>query len=234
LESFNLDKLQSKLAYSFKDQTLLRTALTHSSYANEKKDAGFPSNERFEFLGDSVLGMMVAELIFRLYPDMAEGRMTRLRAELVCEKSLTDLARELELGSFLLLGRGEEKGGGRNRPSILADAFEAVIASMYLDGGFVPAAELISKMLGPKASCGGSDSTDYKTALQEIIQEIPGRSLTYHIIDESGPDHQKVFTVEVCLNGAVIGLGSGSNKKEAEQAAAKAGLEGLTRNQKNT
>ena len=224
-----LRELQTMLAYSFRNLSLLTAALTHSSYANENKGSGFDSNERLEFLGDSVLGMMVAELIFKTYPDMAEGRMTRLRAELVCEKSLAGLAGALRLNEYLLLGRGEEKGGGRNRPSILADAFEAVIAAIYLDGGYEPASELISTLFTLKAARGDTITSDYKTSLQEMIQEIPGRTLSYNIVNESGPDHLKSFTVEVSLNGAAIGSGTGKSKKEAEQTAAKAALEGISK-----
>ena len=220
----DLDILQEKLMYRFKTGELLAEALTHSSYANENKRSCAASNERLEFLGDSVLGMTVAEMIFLLNPNMTEGRMTRLRAELVCEKSLADLAKTLDLGSCLMLGRGEDKGGGRYRPSILADTFEAVIAAIYLDGGFKPVAEIISRLLASKAALRDLMSTDHKTSLQEIIQEKAGQTLSYHITDESGPDHLKRFTVEVRLNGGFLGAGSGKSKKEAEQDAAKAAL----------
>jgi len=220
-----LDGLQEKLGYCFKDPALLKAALTHSSYANENKKDGILSNERLEFLGDSVLGMTVAELIYKGMPDMPEGQMTRLRAELVCEKSLAALAAGFGLGESLLLGRGEEKGGGRKRVSILADTVEAILAAIYIDGGFRSAAKFIKKHLATKMDMLNTGSTDYKTTLQEIIQEKPGQTLSYHIVGESGPDHMKSFTVEVRLNGKGIGRGSGKSKKLAEQTAAKSALE---------
>ena len=223
--NYDLDVLQNRLDYGFKDQSLLRTALTHSSYANENKKLGLVSNERLEFLGDSVLGMAVAALIYEGEQFLSEGRMTRLRAELVCEKSLAELARELCLGDYLLLGHGEEKGGGSERPSILADAFEAVVAAVYLDGGYKPVLAIVSRFLMPKADRFELSNTDFKTALQETVQEKPGQTLVYRTVDESGPDHMKAFTVEVGLNGAVIGRGVGGSKKEAEQTAAKSALE---------
>lgn len=227
IDNAALGQLQNKLAYNFKRQELLAEALTHSSYANENKKDGPASNERLEFLGDSVLGMTVAEMIYILNPDMTEGRMTRLRAELVCEKSLADLSVGLGLGEYMQFGRGEEKSGGRVRPSILADAFEAVIAAMYLDGGFQPVKQLLTKLLSSRAVLTSLKSTDYKTALQEIVQEKSGQVLRYIIVDESGPDHLKCFKVEVLLNGVPLGAGTGKSKKEAEQDAAKHGLEEL-------
>jgi len=219
-----LDELQEKLGYRFTDISLLITALTHSSYANENKKSGAVSNERLEFLGDSVLGMTVATLIYNDNEDLPEGKMTRLRAELVCEKSLAALAVKFRLGECILLGRGEEKGGGRGRPSILADLFEAVLAAVYLDGGFEPVFRLIGEHLAPGADWKAPESTDYKTALQEMIQEKPGQTLSYSVTDERGPDHLKSFTVEVRRNGNFIAQGEGKSKKEAEQAAAKAAL----------
>ena len=220
-----LKELQKSLGYKFKNPDLLTAALTHSSYANENKKSGFLSNERMEFLGDSVLGMTVASLIYSSMPTMPEGRMTRLRAELVCEKSLASLASALNLGDYLLLGRGEEKGGGRTRPSILADALEAVIAAMYLDGGFKPVERFVSKHIGPQKSLRDVENTDYKTSLQEKIQEKHGQTLSYHVLDETGPDHMKIYSVEVRLNGSFIGRGVGRSKKEAEQSAAHSALE---------
>ena len=222
-------ELQKKLGYKFKNPALLRAALTHSSYANENRKSGALSNERLEFLGDSVLGMTVASIIFNGKPDMPEGQMTRLRAELVCEKSLASLAVSLSLGDHLLLGHGEEKSGGRDRPSILADLVEAILAAVYLDGGFKPVMRLVSEHLAPDADFAGFENTDYKTALQEVVQEKAGQRLSYHIVDESGPDHMKSYTVEVCLNGAHIGKGTGRSKKEAEQEAARAALAGFSR-----
>ena len=222
-----LSELQNRLGYEFADVSKLITALSHSSYANEVKKKGTVSNERLEFLGDSILGMTVAEHIFSAYPDMPEGKMTKLRAELVCEKSLVALAVKFGLGEYILLGRGEEKGGGRKRPSILADAVEAILAAIYLDGGFEPVMRLITEHLSSQARRIRTDVSDYKTALQEAAQEKDGRLLSYHTIDETGPDHMKSFTVEVRLNGFPIGSGAGRSKKEAEQLAAKSALEEL-------
>lgn len=219
-----LNQLQDKLQYKYKDISLLQMALTHSSYANENKKNGAVSNERLEFLGDSVLGMTVAELIYRTNPQMTEGQMTRLRSELVCEKSLATLAAKLRLGDCLMLGRGEEKGGGRIRSSILADAVESIIASIYIDGGFRAIKRFISKHFAALADSTRFEATDYKTALQEVIQVKSGQFLSYRTIDESGPDHMKIFTVKVMLNDVQIGSGSGPSKKEAEQMAAKSAL----------
>jgi len=220
-----LTTLQKALGYKFKNFELLEAALTHSSYSNENKGSGVESNERLEFLGDSVLGMTVAVLIYSGMPSMPEGQMTRLRAELVCEKSLAALAGKLKLGQYLLLGRGEDRNGGRMRPSILADALEAVLAAMYLDGGFKPIEKFVSVNLLPKKGPEAIESSDYKTALQEAVQEKVGQVLSYHTTGESGPDHKKVFMVEVMLNGKSIGSGKGGSKKEAEQAAARSALE---------
>ena len=217
--------LQKKLGYKFKNLSLLEAALTHSSYSNENKKSGCVSNERLEFLGDSVLGMTVAALIYGSRANMQEGQMTRLRAELVCEKNLAELAVTFGLGEYLLLGKGEEKTGGRRRPSILADTVEAILAAVYLDGGFKSVEKLIAKHLATQEIISGFENTDYKTSLQEVVQEKSGQILSYHIVDESGPDHMKVFTAEVKLNGAVIGSGEGRSKKEAEQSAARAALE---------
>jgi len=216
------------LGYSFTDISLLEAALTHSSYANENKKTGAVCNERLEFLGDSVLGMTVSALIYKSLPDLPEGRMTRLRAELVCEKSLAAVAGKLGLGDCILLGRGEEKGGGSKRPSILADCVEAVLAAVYLDGGFEPVFRIIYEHLAPDLCAVAHENTDYKTALQEMIQIKPGRSLSYTTISESGPDHMKTFVVEVRCNGNYLASGKGKSKKEAERSAAKAALEEIT------
>jgi len=216
----HLIELQNKLNYKFKKPALLETALTHSSYANEHKKDGQISNERLEFLGDSILGFAVAELIYKHKPSTPEGQMTKLRAELVCEKNLAALAESLRLGDYLKLGRGEDKGGGRSRPSILADALEAVLAAMYLDRGFKPVMQFVKERIFSKTEIVSLETTDYKTTLQELVQTKPGQSLSYHVIDESGPDHMKLFTVEVRLNGNYYGEGTGRSKKEAEQAAA--------------
>lgn len=221
-----MQNLEKRLGYKFKDINLLKTALSHSSYANEKKN-GYHSNERLEFLGDSVLSIIVSDYIFKHYNDMPEGDLTRLRASLVCEKALCSFSRELELGNYLLLGKGEDKSGGRERDSILADAFEAVLAAIYIDGGIESARELALKFVSIELAHSSQDDSfkDYKTLLQEIIQRNPEESVSYFLTGESGPDHDKVFEVEVRLNSNVIGKGSGKNKKRAEQMAAKQALE---------
>ena len=196
-----MTELENRLGWHFRDRELLETALTHSSYANESRSAT-PCNERLEFLGDSVLGVTVADHLYRRYPDMPEGRMTRLRAELVCEQSLYQVARRLELGRYLRLGKGEEHNGGRERPSILSDAVEAVIAALYLDAGMETAAGFIRRCLLDGLDPAEPDcNTDYKTALQEKVQRHSGQSLAYVLTGERGPDHAKTFCVQVLLNG---------------------------------
>lgn len=223
-----MDSLEKKLGHAFRDRALLATALTHSSYANENRGRG-ECNERLEFLGDSVLGMVVADALYRRFPELPEGRMTRLRAQLVCEESLHRVASELGLGSYVRLGRGEEHTGGRRRTSILADAVEAVIAAMYLDGGLGTAEAFIERQILSALDGAGPVMRveDCKTELQELVQKKSGQSLSYELLGESGPDHDKTFTSQVCLNGRPIGSGSGRTKKEAEQAAARAALEEL-------
>ena len=220
-----MEKLEEKLGYTFHDRRLLENALTHSSYANENKSKGETSNERLEFLGDSVLGMVVADHLYRTHPDMPEGELTRTRAALVCEESLVEVAAQLELGQYLKLGRGEDAGGGRKRPSIQADAVEAVIAAVYLDGGIGSARKLITNFILTNNEREQEGAVrDFKTALQELVQRESGRVLSYRLMGESGPDHAKVFSVEVDLNGRPIGAGEGRSKKEAEQNAAKAAM----------
>ena len=223
-----MDSLEKKIGHSFRDRALLTTALTHSSYANENRGRG-ECNERLEFLGDSVLGMVVADALFRRFPELPEGRMTRLRAQLVCEESLHRVASELGLGEYVRLGRGEEHTGGRRRTSILADAVEAVIAAMYLDGGLDTAKAFIERQILSALDGAGPVMRveDCKTELQELVQKKSGQSLSYELLGESGPDHDKTFTSQVSLNGRPIGSGSGRTKKEAEQAAARAALEAL-------
>ena len=220
-----MESLETKLNYKFNNIELLKNALVHSSYANEVRGNTY-SNERLEFLGDSVLSIIVANHIYHKYPNMPEGELTRLRASLVCEKSLCALSRELGLGEYLLLGRGEDKNGGRERDSILADAFEAVLAAIYLDGGMDAAkTHIINTVLRDLKHHGIEDTfKDYKTTLQEIIQRNPEESVTYILVDEFGPDHDKHFTVAVKLNSNVIGQGSGKSKKQAEQMAARQAL----------
>lgn len=222
-----MKQLEEKLGYSFRDAALLVNALTHSSYANENREEGVPSNERLEFLGDSVLGFVTAKHLYAMSPSLPEGKMTRLRAELVCEHSLYGVAKELNLGEYLRMGHGEEKSGGRQRASILADATEAVIAAIFLDGGMEPAAEFIERRVLSPEAVKAHHATDYKTELQELVQQKAGQVLKYHEAGESGPDHDKLFLAEVSLNGQTIGKGSGRTKKEAEQAAACKALERL-------
>lgn len=221
-----MNTLQEKLNYKFKNEDLLINALTHSSYANEVRN-GVSSNERLEFLGDSVLSIIVSEYIYKKFGDLPEGELTKIRASLVCEKSLCQFSREMELGQYLRLGKGEEKGGGRERDSILADAFEAVLAAMYLDGGFEVAKKHVLRFIKDELYNHNEAEAfkDYKTALQEIIQRNPEESVTYILTNETGPDHDKVFEVEVRLNSNTIGRGKGKNKKQAEQFAAREALQ---------
>ena len=221
-----MQELEKKLNYTFKNPALLSEALSHSSYANEHRSARLSSNERLEFLGDSVLGFVTAEFLFARHPDLPEGDLTRIRAALVCEQSLYEVARKLDLGRFLKLGRGEEVGGGRERTSILADATEAVFAAVYLDGGIQAASDLIHRVLlqAEREEAVEERRRDYKTALQELVQRQADQVLTYRMVGEHGPDHAKVFSAEVLLNGVALGTGTGHSKKEAEQAAARSAL----------
>ena len=201
-----LNELQEKIQYRFKNISLLERAVTHSSYANEKH-LTTGDNERLEFLGDSVLGFITAEYLFSHHRNFPEGELTRLRSYAVCEKSLFEYAKEIDLGDRLLLGKGEEMTGGRTRPSVVSDAFEAVIAAIYIDGGIGEAKKFVLRFVEP------------------YVQKNQGESLKYVLVSESGPDHDKHFKVEVHLNSNVIGAGVGSSKKKAEQAAAKEALE---------
>ena len=217
-------ELQKSLNYKFKNDALLSQALTHSSYANESKDPN-SSNERLEFLGDSVLSIIVSDYIYKNY-SIPEGELTKLRASLVCEKALFDFAKQINLGEFIKLGKGEQASGGASRPSILSDAFEAVLAAMYLDGGIEPVRELVLRFVKDDLTHTEKISfKDYKTQLQEVIQKNPEERVEYVLIDEFGPDHDKRFTVNVMLNSNVIGTGTGKSKKNAEQEAAKRALE---------
>ncbi len=221
-----MNELEASLGYAFRRRELLEHALTHSSWSNERGSGHLGSNERLEFLGDSVLGWMVAESLYRLFPKMPEGDMTRLRAELVCESSLAEASETIGLGKYLRLGRGEEQGGGRTRPSIIADAFEATLAAVYIDGGEVPARAMVERFILSKLQTAAkSGSRDYKTALQEEVQHMGLAAPVYRMTGESGPDHNKLFSAQVLYNGKVAGEGSGRSKKEAEQAAAKSALE---------
>lgn len=217
-----MKELIKKIGYEFKDESLLIRALTHSSYANES-GGKLESNERLEFLGDSVLGFITAEFFFAREQDLPEGELTKLRAAAVCEKSLSAFANRIGLGKHLLLGKGEKNSKGNERPSILANAFEALIAAIYLDGGIKPATKFVTAFL-EDFSAEYYTINDAKTVLQEIVQKNPGELLEYVLVKESGPDHAKSFEVEVRLNANVIGRGKGKSKKQAEQIAAKEAL----------
>ena len=219
--------LEDAIGYRFKNISLLQNALTHSSYANERWHNSLKSNERLEFLGDSILGMVVAEYLYGNFPDRPEGELTRMRADIVCEKSLAAVAARINLGQHLMLGNGEEQSGGRSRDSILADAVESVIAASFLDGGMDAAKQFIQKFILTEVPVKKLHNADYKTALQELVQQKKNQTLSYVLVGESGPDHDKRFEVEVSLNGRVIGVGSGSSKKRAEQMAAQVALENL-------
>ena len=220
-----MKSLQEKIGYAFRDVSLLETALTHSSYANEHRLEEAAFNERLEFLGDSVLGMITAEHLFRNEPTMPEGKMTRLRAELVCERNLAAAADELGIGGLLRLGRGEENSGGRQRSSIKADAVEAVLAAVYLDGGMEPAVRFVERFVLSRMEQAVQANRDWKTELQELLQKNGRAEIAYCLEEESGPDHDKRFVMSVRLNGGIIGTGEGRSKKQAEQAAARAALE---------
>ena len=221
----NLEEFQGKIRYYFNDKELLIEALSHSSYANEKRK-GRNSNERLEFLGDSVLSIVVSQYLFEHFTHLPEGELTKIRASLVCEKSLYEFAKQIDLGEHILLGKGEENTGGRERVSILADAFEAVIAAVFLDGGLEAAKRHIIKFIPKDIDDRKPVSfSDHKTILQEIIQKNPEEKVEYKLVGQSGPDHNKAFKVQVRLNSNVIGTGIGRSKKEAEQMAAKEALE---------
>ena len=220
--------LEAAIGYRFENITLLQNALTHSSYANERWHNSLLSNERLEFLGDAILGMTVAKYLYQTFPDRPEGELTRMRADMVCEQTLAKVAARINLGKHLLLGNGEEQGGGRTRNSILADAVESVIAATYLDGGMEAAQRFIEQFILVEVPVKKLHNADYKTALQELVQQKKNQVLSYALVGESGPDHDKQFDVEVSLNGQVVGAGSGSSKKRAEQAAARSALEKLS------
>ncbi len=218
-------KFQECLGYQFNNRELLHQALTHSSYANENN---CECNERLEFLGDSVLGLTVSRYLFENMSNVNEGKLSKIRASLVCEESLADVAKELDLGRVLRLGHGEDRQGGRERNSILSDALEAVFAAVYLDSGFDAAEKIILSVMAEKLKHGvkGDFYRDYKTALQEHMQK-DHKKVTYKLIREEGPDHKKVFVVSAMSDDAVLAEGSGNTKKEAEQAAAERALDAL-------
>ena len=219
--------LETAIGYRFQNIQLLQNALTHSSYANERWHNSLLSNERLEFLGDSVLGMLVAEYLYKTFPNRPEGELTRMRADMVCEKTLAAAANRIGLGDHLLLGHGEEQGGGRSRNSILADAMESVIAACFLDGGIEAALKVVQQFILVEVPVTKLHNADYKTQLQELVQQKKNQVLSYALVGQSGPDHDKQFSVEVALNGKVVGSGIGSSKKRAEQDAARSAIEKL-------
>lgn len=219
-----IGELEKKIGYTFKSKKLIKIALTHSSFSNES-GGKFRSYERLEFLGDSVLGVITSDYIFRTFPNLPEGELTKLRASLVCEKQLYEFSKELGLQKYIKLSRGERHCMGQDRPSILADVFESICAAIYLDSGIKEASEFVLKFVvnaikNPKTQA----IHDYKTDLQEIVQRNPGETINYNLVKETGPDHDKRFTVEVQINNNSLGKGSGRSKKEAEQRAAKSAL----------
>lgn len=225
----NMQKLEETIEYNFKEKANLLLALTHSSYANERRNERLSSNERIEFLGDAVLNIVISEYIYSRFSNLSEGELTKTRASIVCEASLMKCANSIGLGRYLLLGKGEENTGGRTRTSILSDAFEALIGSIYIDGGITEARDFIytrmQDVIG--GSFSGEAFIDYKTMLQEVVQKNGELKLQYKIFLESGPDHNKMFVVQVYLVEKLLGQGEGKSKKEAEQNAAKAALSGM-------
>lgn len=219
-------KLERALGYTYRDRTLLNMALSHTSYANEVYKDTLRSYERLEFLGDSILGFVTAEYLYHTFPTKHEGELTRIRAELVCEKNLAEVAQMLQLGDALLLGNGEDHGGGRTRSSILCDVMEALIAAAYLDGGFDAAKGIVTRFILPMLSK-VIKTHDYKTEFQELVQQKRDQVVTYELVSERGPDHCKEFTSRVLLNGVPVGEGTGSSKKRAEQVAAGQAIERL-------
>jgi ribonuclease-3 len=222
------EALQDRIGYRFRDRGLLEHALTHRSRAAEDPSGGVKDNESLEFLGDAVLGLVAADMLFRRYPEFDEGQKSKIKASVVSAQALARRAERIQLGDHLLLGRGEEKTGGRFKQALLADGYEALIAAVYLDGGFRAAAELLERELGESIADGATQAVvgeDYKSALQERLQAL-GRALPeYRVAAQSGPDHRKVFTVEVLVEGEVLGCATGKAKKEAEQEAAREALE---------
>jgi len=219
-------ELSNKLGYRFKSIELLNESITHSSYANENKKKNLRYNERLEFLGDSVLSIVISEYLFKRLPTVQEGDLTKIRASIVCEPSLSRSSQNMNIGKYLLLGKGEEATGGRERVSILADTFEAIIGAIYLDGGFEAARKFILHNLNHtiEEAINGRVFQDYKTHLQEIIQSENVDKVTYEVVAEEGPDHNKIFHVHVKTGNKIVGKGSGKSKKEAEQNAAKEAL----------
>ncbi|MCM2604644.1 ribonuclease III [Rossellomorea marisflavi] len=219
---------QDELQIHFSDEKLLKQAFTHSSYVNEHRRKPYEDNERLEFLGDAVLELTVSQFLFKKYPMMSEGELTKLRAAIVCEPSLVKFSMEMNFGELILLGKGEEMTGGRERPALLADVFEAFIGALYLDQGLDTVVSILEKVVYPKINAGAfSHVMDYKSQLQELVQRGSAGTIMYSILDESGPAHNREFISRVCLNGEELGVGKGRSKKEAEQKAAQKALEKL-------
>jgi ribonuclease-3 len=219
-----MDEFEKIIEYEFKNKNLMKTALVHSSYSNESENKP-QSYERLEFLGDSILGMITSEYIFKNSPRLSEGDLTKLRASLVCEKALYKFSKSIDAGKFVKLSRGEKRSGGNERMSILADVFESIVAAIYLDGGFEEAKKFVHRFIVPEYETHDKNSIrDYKTDLQEVCQKNPDEIVEYILVNESGPDHDKIFSVEVRINNNPIGKGSGRSKKNAEQIAAKEAL----------
>lgn len=211
-------ELEKKIGYEFSEKRLLGQAVTHSSFSNEQKINKYKNYERLEFLGDAVLELLSSQFFFETYPDMSEGEMTRLRSSMVCEPALAFCARDLDLGKYILLGKGEEATGGRKRDSIISDVMEAVLGAIYLDGGLLEADKFVRKFILSDLE-NKQLFYDSKTLLQEQVQK-EGKTLTYELVSESGPDHEKVFVVEAVIDGKTVGRGQGRNKKTAQQQAA--------------
>lgn len=223
----NFSELEKLTGYSFKNEELLKRALTHTSYVNENRQERISSNERLEFFGDAIIEFFVSEYLFEKYKDLPEGELTRIRASMVCEQSLAKCAKIINLGSFLFMGKGEDATGGRLRPSVTSDAFEALTAAVYLDGGLEDVKSFIYKnLIGNLAD--EELFFDAKTRLQEITQKLYGENPEYELVDEKGPSHEKVFTVNVYINGKKAGTGCGHSKKAAEQEAAAKAMRGLS------
>lgn len=223
-----MDNLEQAIGYRFKNRSLLEMALSHSSYANETLRNSLKSYERLEFLGDSILGFVTADYLYHTLPETNEGSLSKIRSELVCESALCLCAQKLNIGPYIRLGHGEELNGGGRRASIIADIVESVIAAIFLDGGFEEAKAFVYRAVLKNAAESIRENRDYKSALQELVQKQPDRSLRYEIVSESGPDHDKHFSVRVLLDGISIGTGEGTSKKRAEQAAARAALENIS------
>ena len=222
-----MEQFEKTVGHTYQDRSHAMEALIHSSWVNENPEAGHCSNERLEFMGDALLDFVMAVRLYRLVPTLSEGEMSRLRSLIVCETSLAQVAQEIDLGNWLLMGRGEDRNGGRARPSILADALEAVFGGIYLDAGLQKASEIMDRMLEPviRAALSGEAPSDYKTLLQEDLQQSGLVKIAYRVVASTGPDHARVFRVEVSCDGVLLGEGAGRSKKEAEQEAARQALQ---------